>query len=69
MSRTVPFLVVVAVWLFLEAPVEAYLDPGSGSMLLQLLLGGVAAVGVIARLYWNRLVALFRRKDAPGDGR
>ena len=53
MSRTVPFLVVVAVWLFLEAPVEAYLDPGSGSMLL----------------YWNRLVALFRRKDAPGDGR
>jgi len=26
----------------------AYLDPGSGSMILQLLAGGVAAVGVAA---------------------
>ena len=39
----------------LEAPVDAYLDPGSGSMLLQVLLGGFAAVGVVARLYWHQL--------------
>jgi hypothetical protein len=38
----------------------AYLDPGSGSMLLQLLLGGVAAIGVGAKLYWQRLKSLFR---------
>jgi len=33
----------------------AYLDPGSGSMIVQLLAGGVAAVGVTARLYWRRV--------------
>ena len=48
----------------LEQPVQAYLDPGSGSMLLQVLLGGFAAVGVAARLYWHRLTALFQRNDA-----
>ncbi len=41
-----------------------YLDPGSGSMILQILAGGVAAVAVTARLYWGRLLKLLRiRKD------
>lgn len=37
-------------------PAYAYLDPGSGSMLLQLLLGGVAGVAVIMKLYWYRVL-------------
>ena len=42
----------------------AYLDPGSGSMILQILAGGVAAVAVTARLYWNRILKFLRiRKD------
>lgn len=52
----------------LERPVEAYLDPGSGSMLLQVLLGGFAAVGVVTKLYWHRLTLRFRRKTAERDG-
>lgn len=35
----------------------AYLDPGSGSMLLQVILGGVAAIGVVLKLYWYRIRA------------
>jgi hypothetical protein len=46
-----------------EAPVLAYLDPGSGSMLVQLLLGGVAAAGVILKLTWHRLLSRL-----PGRG-
>ena len=61
------YAVVLAIWLMLEIPVEAYLDPGSGSMLLQILLGGFAAVGVIAKLYWNRVTSLFTRKGASRD--
>ena len=38
----------------------AYLDPGSGSMILQILAGGVAAVAVTARLYWNRILRFLR---------
>lgn len=32
----------------------AYIDPGSGSMLLQLLLGGIAGIGILVKLYWGR---------------
>jgi hypothetical protein len=46
--------------------VLAYLDPGSGSMILQVLAGGIAAVGVAAKLYWRRLTRFLRlRKDEP----
>jgi hypothetical protein len=42
----------------------AYLDPGSGSVLLQAILGGFAAVAVAAKLYWGRLLKFLRiRKD------
>jgi hypothetical protein len=42
--------------ILLTNPAQAYLDPGSGSMLLQLLLGGVAGAVVVLRLYWQRLL-------------
>jgi len=46
--------------------VLAYLDPGSGSMILQIIAGGLAAVAVTAKLYWNRLLKFLRiRKDEP----
>ncbi|MBN1530680.1 MAG: hypothetical protein JW895_16585 [Thermoleophilaceae bacterium] len=46
--------------------VLAYLDPGSGSMILQIIAGGLAAVAVTAKLYWNRLLRFLRiRKDEP----
>ena len=44
----------------------AYIDPGSGSMLLQLLLGGIAGVGVVLKLYWRQFIGLFRR-SSPKD--
>ena len=48
--------------------VLAYLDAGSGSMILQLLLGGVAAIGVALKMYWNRLLRFLRiKKDDPAE--
>jgi hypothetical protein len=47
-----------------EARAEAYLDPGSGSMLVQLLLGGVAGAAVILKLGWQRLRGIFRPGSA-----
>jgi hypothetical protein len=44
--------------------VLAYLDPGSGSMIVQLIVGGLAAAGVAAKLYWNKLMRLLRIKKA-----
>jgi hypothetical protein len=46
--------------------VLAYLDPGSGSMILQVIAGGLAAVAVTAKLYWNRILKFLHiRKDEP----
>jgi hypothetical protein len=46
--------------------VIAYLDPGTGSMLAQLLVGGFAAAGVALKLYWRRLLRLLRiRREDP----
>ncbi len=46
--------------------VLAFLDPGSGSMILQILAGGGAGVAVTAKLYWGRLLKFLRiRKDEP----
>jgi hypothetical protein len=54
----------------------AYIDPGSGSMILQMILGGLAAAAVFLKMFWHRvLVFLHIRKpdehpatDAAGPG-
>ncbi|MEX2662742.1 MAG: hypothetical protein WD227_12500 [Vicinamibacterales bacterium] len=46
-----------------QAPVHAYIDPGSTSLFLQALVGGVAALLVVTRSYWTRLVSRFRKTD------
>ena len=38
-----------------------YLDPGTGSVILQAVLGGVAALAVTAKLWWHRVTSIFRR--------
>ena len=60
---------VIAALLALSIKAEAYLDPGTGSMLLQVVLGGVAAIGVAVKLYWHKLrVAIgLRKKKIPED--
>ncbi len=49
-------------------PITAYLDPGSGSMILQAVAGGAAAVAVMGKLYWGRLLRFFRIRK-PDDER
>ena len=44
----------------------AYLDAGTGSMLVQMVVGGVAAIGVMAKFYWRRFLKFLHiRKDEP----
>ena len=45
----------------------AYLDHGTGSMLVQLLVGGAAAVAVAAKLYWHRILRLLRIRKADPE--
>jgi hypothetical protein len=45
----------------------AYLDAGSGSLIVQAVVGGAAGVAVATKLYWRRLVARFRKQPADRD--
>ena len=39
----------------------AYLDPGTGSIILQALLGAIAAVTSYCAFYWNKVKNLFKK--------
>lgn len=41
------------------SPAFAYLDPGTGSMVLQAILGAVAIAGATISVYWQRVRAFF----------
>ena len=44
--------ILVALW---SSDAYAYLDPGTGSMILQILLGGAAGALVAGKLYWYKI--------------
>ena len=40
----------------------AYLDPGSASIILQMIGGGLAALAVTFKLFWRRILRFLRIK-------
>lgn len=57
--KTYSQLAVSGFLMLIAQPAFSYLDPGTGSMLLQVLLGGVAAVVVGVKFYWHKICSLF----------
>ena len=63
--RTV-VLVAILVSTVLQADTAAYLDPGSGSMLIQGILATIAAGGYVLRTYWTR-IRLWMGRSNPAE--
>jgi hypothetical protein len=59
-------LVLVAC-LSIASPAYAYLDPGTGSMLISAVLGVAAAVALAVKMFWYRLIGFFRGKRPAAD--
>lgn len=58
-------LVTIALSLVMFAqPAWAYLDPGTGSMIISAIVGLFATVGLALKTYWYKIKAFFR-KDSP----
>jgi hypothetical protein len=54
----------------LAQPAWAYLDPGTGSMIISAVVGLLATVGLAVKTYWYKIKAFFRKDttDLPtGD--
>ena len=62
-------ILTAGVILLLPRPAYAYLDPGTASIILQVVVGAVAAAGLFFRAYLARLFSLFRRlvNNDPGS--
>ena len=41
---------------------SAYIDPGSGSLIFQAIVGGLMAAGLAIGVFWQRITSFFRRK-------
>jgi hypothetical protein len=56
-------------FVLLMRPAYAYLDPGTGSIILQGLLAGIAAGAAVAGMYWRHFLSLIGlgKKAPPAD--
>ncbi|RPJ80265.1 MAG: hypothetical protein EHM13_12295 [Acidobacteria bacterium] len=46
----------------------AYIDPGTGSMIIQVVLAALVGVAVSVRHYWSAITSWFRRGRPAGSG-
>lgn len=64
--RAAGVTLVLMMALALPRKADAYIDPGTGSLIIQGLIAGFAAAAMILRSYWYRIKAFLRRdKVAP----
>ncbi len=56
-------LITLSLVMLVPSPSHAYLDPGTGSMVLQIILGGIAGIGLLGRIFWRKLRTVIFNKD------
>lgn len=54
--------------LLIMSDAHAYLDPGSGSAILQGVLGALAAIALTLKLYWHRFLRLIGLRKSSDQG-
>jgi multisubunit Na+/H+ antiporter MnhC subunit len=59
-------VILVAGGVLMSSPAYAYIDPGTGAIILQALVGGVAGGLFLLKLYWQRLKNYFS-SDSKGS--
>lgn len=65
MKKTRFSLIALVCLVILPINAFAYLDPGTGSAVLQGVLGALAAIAVVLKLYWYRFLRMLGlRKDS-----
>ena len=67
-GRLAPLAVVIFVAVFLlPVPALAYLDPGTGSFVIQGIIAAVVGAGFAIKMFWHRIKAVFTGKPASED--
>ena len=58
--NTILFFLITCMW---TNPAFAYLDPGSGSALISVIIGFFVAISITLKTYWYKFKNLFRNKN------
>jgi len=58
-ARTI--FVIGAATLWLSSPAHAYLNPGTGSILAQMLLSSFVGLAIVLKLYWAQIKKTFQK--------
>lgn len=68
-SRTLANSLLLAGLLFfvLTHDAHAYIDPGSGSYILQLIIAGLLGAAFAVKIYWKRIKTFFSRGQEKED--
>jgi hypothetical protein len=61
-------ILVGLLFLLLTHDAHAYVDPGTGSYILQLIIAGLLGAALAVRIYWKRIKAIFSREQEKEDG-
>lgn len=65
LAFVVSLTVLLLIW---PSPAHAYLDPGTGSLVLTTILGGVAGLMVLIKMTWNNILTFLGiRKQKIND--
>lgn len=67
-SLLLAVLAIAALVVAAPSPALAYLDPVSGSMILQVVLGAIAAGALLIKTFWRRIVSFFSPRQDGGEG-
>ncbi len=71
MKRVVPTITILVVFalfhLLIPKNTYAYLDPGTGSFIIQMLIASIVGGLFILKLYFNKIKAFFKRRFSKGE--
>jgi len=59
MHRSIFFSLILSSAFLVSEPAHAYLDPGTGGMIMQMIIGAIAGIGVALKMYWHKIAAFF----------
>ena len=62
MKKLIPATTIVLLSLWVQ-PAMAYIDPGSGSAIMSLIIGFFVAIGLAVKTYWYKIKSLFMSKN------
>jgi hypothetical protein len=65
----IQFAALIIVVVFLPEPAHAYLDGGSASMLLQMILAGLVGAAMTIKMYWQKICRFARELFSSGKNK